>query len=404
MTPDDLAFLTSDRGAALLARLHHADLSDAALLRLLTGLRHDHPPNETTPAIELVRARRAAVAKFGDAAAQMFFTREAVEQASHPSARAWRAAQAAASGARAVLDVCCGAGADALAFVHAGMHVTACDLDPARAAMARLNAEAVGVPLSVQVADARALAPALIAAHDLIFFDPARRDSGGRVYHVEAIEPPLSTVRGWDGARIWVKLSPGVAIDQIAPYLDAGAALDFISADGELKEALLRLNDGGGARRAIMVIDGVVHTLTHDPDAHLPTAPPSGWLCEPDPAVIRAGAVEQVARACNGTLLDGQIAYFCAPAPPALPYVRAWRIREWMPFNVRKLRAALMARGISGVTVKKRGSPITPEALIGMLRLRGDGDRCTLVLTRWDDSPIVMLCDEHPAERVDLVE
>jgi SAM-dependent methyltransferase len=396
VTPDDLAFLTSPRGAALLARLHDADLSDAALLPLLTDLRRAYPPHETTPAIELVRARRAAAAKFGGDAARLFFTREAVEQASHPAARAWRAEDAAASGTHSVLDVCCGAGADAIAFARAGLPTSAVDLDPARAAMARLNAEALGLPIAVHPGDARALDPALLGKHALIFFDPARRDARGRVYHVEATEPPLSTVRLWAGRRVWVKLSPGVAIEQIASYLDDGARLDFISVDGELKEALLRLNEGGGARRAIMHIDGAAHVVVHNPDARAPIAPPSGWLCEPDPAVIRAGAVEQVALACGGMLLDGQIAYFTAPDAPSAPYVRAWRIRAWLPFNVKKLRALLVARGVGGVTVKKRGSPITPEALTGMLHLRGGEDRCTLVLTRWRDAPIVLVCDEYP--------
>lgn len=402
MTPADLAFLTSERGTGLLGRLASADLGDAALLPLVTSLRAEFTPAESSAALALTRARRAAVAKFGADASRMFFEAEAVEQASHAAARSWRAHEAARLAVTRVLDVCCGVGADAFALAAVpGVQVEGLDLDPVRVALAQLNGAVLGARAAFRVGDARALPELLLSQADLIFFDPARRDERGRIYHVEGGAPPLSTVNGWGQRRIWAKLSPGVQIDQIARYLDEGAGLDFIAADGGLKEAMLRLNDQDGHRRAVMDYDGQRYTLQTDPVAQAPLGPVDGWLCEPDPAIIRAGAVGQVTLACGGTQLDDQIAYFTAPAAPPVPYVRAWRVREWLPYNVKKLRALLKSRGITRVTVKKRGTAVTPEALIAALNLPGSkGDACTLVLTRLSDSLIVIVCDEMPWGRL----
>ncbi len=114
----DLDFLTSDAGAGVLARLADEDLSDDSTLRLLTALRRDLTPRQAGAALELARLRRKAAAKFGDDAARMYFTREALEQASDPLVRRYRTLEVFSG--QHVVDACCGIGADLLAFAQAG--------------------------------------------------------------------------------------------------------------------------------------------------------------------------------------------------------------------------------------------------------------------------------------------
>ena len=54
---------------------------------------------------------------------------------------------------------------------------------------------------------------------------------------------------------------------------------------------------------------------------------------------------------------------------------------DWMPFNLKRLRATLRERNVGQVTVKKRGSALSPEELIAKLKLKGDNSR-VLALTR----------------------
>ena len=61
-----------------------------------------------------------------------------------------------------------------------------------------------------------------------------------------------------------------------------------------------------------------------------------------------------------------------------------------MPFNLKKLRAALRARNMGQLVVKKRGSPIEPETLIQRLGLRGP-ESCIVILTKNQGRPVVLI-------------
>jgi hypothetical protein len=125
---------------------------------------------------------------------------------------------------------------------------------------------------------------------------------------------------------------------------------------------------------------------------------PRQWLVEPDPALIRAGLVADAAIRFGGALLDETIAYFSTDEKPESPWVRAWRILDWMPFNVKKLRAYLRERGVGSVTVKKRGTAVTPDELIAHLKLKGSESR-TVVLTRCLSQQVVLVCEDFTGKR-----
>lgn len=384
----DVDFLTSASGQALLAELQSADLHEDKLLRLIAQLRAKYTPEQTSAALATAQLRAAAVDKFGESARQMLFTPDALEQASDAAIRAWRADLYRPA---ALADLCSGIGSDALSFAAAGASVVGIDLDPVRVAMANFNAAALGVDAHFVCADVLTHAPAVENA----FFDPARRDANGRrIYNVEQYIPPFSSVARWQYQHTWVKLSPGVDLAQLP--LAAPCEVGFVSVDGALKESYYR-TDGARQMHAVLLTGGAVHTLQRPLDAPEPPAvthAPRAWLCEPDAAAIRGGFVRPLAHAHDGTLLDESIAYFTTDTPPNSVWVRAWQILEWMPFNLKKLRAALSARNMGRVTVKKRGSPITPEELSQKLRLKGQV-RGTVVLTQFNGAPIALICADY---------
>src|SRR5206468_9876449 len=146
-------------------------------------------------------------------------------------------------------------------------------------------------------------------------------------------------------------------------------------------------------RRASLATTGGVLELTADADpGPAPVGPVGGWLHEPDPAVIRSGLVSLVAADLDATLVDPTIAYLTSAAPATSPWVRSFRVEEVLPFNLKKLRALLRARGVGRVTVKKRGAAIEPETLAR--QLRGPGHACAVVVvTRVAGAPTVLVCD-----------
>lgn len=385
LTLDNLAFLTSPDGESLLAQLAHEDLSDNQLLPLLMRLRRDYPAEQAGAALSLAQLRLKAVGKFGLVAQKMFFTPDALEQASHPLVSAYRSAQVQG---QQVIDAGCSIGADSLALAQAGHSVTGVDLDPLRVALARLNAEALGVAVDFVIGDVTEALP----EGDSVFFDPARRDTEGRRLHdVEQYLPPLSTLKGWIVPYIAVKLSPAVALSQLTAY---GGSVEFISVGGELKEAILWLGyTDHSAFKATLLQGEQRHHWQSGPERIIaPLDQPRGWLLEPDPALLRAGLVGDLALQLGAAQLDSTIAYLTSDDQPDSPWVRGWRIRDWMPFHLKRLRAYLRENNVGHVTVKKRGFPMTPEEIIPRLKLKGSTS-CTLVLTRLQGEPIVMICE-----------
>jgi SAM-dependent methyltransferase len=388
ITRDDLDFLTSDAGRACLQNLAAADLSDANTLKLITRLRKTYTLPQASAALTTARLRQQAEAKFGADAQTMLFTDDALQQASDPQIRAYRADNADVAGLH-VLDVGCGIGSDSMAFARAGADVTGVDIDPLRIDMARHNAAALNLDIDFKVADAHTLQPDDV---DLIFYDPARRDAEGRrIYDVEAYQPPLSLIHTWDVPRVMVKLSPGVDVVQLARY---NGLLEFISVEGALKEAVLHTGaqlPAGGLRATLLKANNVYHWQRDREEPRAAMREPRGWLVEPDPALLRANLVQDVTVALDGAMLDPTIAYFTTDDQPQSPWVRAWQILDWMPFHLKRLRAYLRERKVGILTVKKRGSPITPQQLIQQLKLSGDESR-TLVLTRYNNQPVVLIC------------
>jgi len=399
-TLESVKWLASDAGSTVLERLAGENLSDGNTLRLLTSLRRDHSPERAGAALELAKLRIKAVDKFGADAHKMFFTREALEQASDPLIRKWRAYNPL--NPIRMLDICCSIGSDGLAFAAAGWDVLGYDIDPVRVLMAGLNAEALGVSARFEIADVTEIS---LQAR-FIFYDPARRDHNGkRIFNVEEYIPPLSLTQNFHSNMWQVKLSPGVEPAQLDPYFTDTSYMDFYSVKGELKEALLGYDMGDVSfgqypegfllKEAFLFTEEKVHRWDNE-KAKIETvvSAPRQWLIEPDPALIRAGLVGDAAIKFNGTQLDESIAYFTTDEKPDSPWVRAWRILDWMPFNGKKLQAYLRERNVGTVTVKKRGTAVTPDVLIPQLKLKGSESR-TLVLTRYQGQQIVMICEDY---------
>lgn len=210
------------------------------------------------------------------------------------------------------------------------------------------------------------------------FFDPARRVGGRRKFSVRDYEPPLAQALAWlkHAPAGGVKISPGVDLDELAGY---DAEVEFISERGDLKECTLWFGPLRTASRRATLLPGP-HTLLAHPAARAELGPPQAYLYEPDPAVLRAGLVTTLAAQLDARQLDADIAYLTAPRLQATPFARAYAIEDALPFQLKRLRERLRALHVGRVTVKKRGSPLEPEALIKQLRLDGPEER-VVVLT-----------------------
>jgi hypothetical protein len=161
-----------------------------------------------------------------------------------------------------------------------------------------------------------------------------------------------------------------------------GVEAEWVSDHGEVKEAALwsgRL--ATTSRRATVIGDGGLATLTDTDDASEGAGPVEQYLYEPDGAVIRAGLVTTVSAGVRGHLLDEKTAYVTSADHFRTPFARAFRVLEEVPFREKQLRAALRERRVGRLTIKKRGVSVSPDELRKRLSLSGD-EEATLVLAR----------------------
>lgn len=401
-----LAELRTPAGSAALAaaaEVAGADPLAAAMALRSAGL----PGGLAAAALTQAELRRRAMGKFGPAAADMFFTRAGLEQATRRVVARRRADRLRAAGVRTLADLGCGLGADALAAAHAGLRVYGVEADPLTAAIAAANAEATGLTerFTVDHGDATAFD---IGRVDGVFCDPARRRSGTgrRIFDPGAYAPPWDFVVGLAGRvpRTVVKVAPGLD-HQLIP---AGAEAEWVSVNGDLVEATLWCGElATVARRATVLREAspsdasssagcaahraTAHELTGSSVAEAPVGPVRRYVYDPDPAVVRAHLVAELAGVLDANLADPTIAYLYADTPTPTPFARCLEITDVLPFSLKRLRALLRERRVGRVEIRKRGSALEPERLRHDLRLTGD-QPASLVLTRVAGAPTVLIC------------
>lgn len=393
-----LAFLLSQAGHEALTQLQQEDVSESQTVPLLAKLRLRYPPLTAGALLTMARLRRKAADKF-PAAARLFFTAEALEQATTAAIADARAAwidRHAPPGP--ILDLGCGIGGDTLALARY-RPVIAYETSPTRLQLARANAAALDLSdrIDFHLADWTALPAGELPMAAAAFVDPSRRVDGRRLFSLHNMQPPLSALLSLQERipHLMVKVAPGVADAEIPDHCH----VLFISHDRTCKEAVLCFGQlrGNSTRRWALVYDG---SQWHRIDASQ-QIPPIGplqighYIHEPDPAVIRAGSFSELCDMLSAHLFDDQIAYLVGHRPsagtPAEPFVQTFRIMEILSASLKELNRRLQAHGIGQVELKKRGSPIEPESLRPRLKLAQGGAAAVVMLTRQGEQRLMLL-------------
>ncbi|CAI9415617.1 class I SAM-dependent methyltransferase [Nocardioides sp. T2.26MG-1] len=368
-------WLLTAEGARLLDATAASVAAGEDTLACQTRLRRTADPAHVAAALTQATLRVRAREKFGEDADRMYFTPDGLEQATRQRVAAHRAARLVASSATTMVDLGCGIGGDLVAASRAGLTAAGVDLDHVRVAVAQANLDALGLAGAVMVADATTLDT---TPFDVAFADPARRSARGRVFDVDGWTPPWPFVEALLTRDACVKVAPGIPHDLVP----AGVEAEWVSDHGDVKEAALwsgRL--ATTERRATVIGDGGLATLTDEDDPGAEVGPVGAFLYEPDGAVIRAGLVTAVAAGVGGRLVDEHIAYVASDASFRTPFAKGYEVLEELPYREKALRAALRERRIGRLTIKKRGVDVVPEQLRKRLDLSGDQE-ATIVLTR----------------------
>ncbi|MFT8395412.1 THUMP-like domain-containing protein [Propionibacterium sp.] len=369
--------LTTEQGRQAIALA--AGLHDPDSMRAAQAMRNQFPPEVAAAALTQVELQRKGRTKLGERTGELLWTRDGLEQATRATVARWRAGLFAKAGMTRVVDLGCGIGADALAFLDAGLAVTAVEIDPATACLAAHNLPTA----EVICGDAVELAPELLRDADdttCVFLDPARRTARGRSWRIEDLSPSWDFLAGLLDERhpLCAKLGPGIP----GGLLPASADAIWVSEHGDLVECGLWALPGRQGRRSAVLLPQGLRADADPTTDRLPVGPPGRYLHEPDPALSRAGAVAAIGPGL--WRLDPKVAYYCSQELIDTPWASTFEILDVLDPSPRVLRRWVAEHHIGRLEIKKRAVDIDPAVLRKTLRPRGP-DAATFILTPTPD-------------------
>ncbi|HEX5289299.1 MAG TPA: SAM-dependent methyltransferase, partial [Streptosporangiaceae bacterium] len=209
-----------------------------------------------------------------------------------------------------------------------------------------------------------------------------------------ASEPPLDwclALPAWVPA-VGIKAAPGLPRELVPPGWEA----EFLAVGRQLKEALLWSPALATAPRRATVLPGG-DTLLPERGAAVPVAAPGAYLLDPNPAVTRAGLVQDLARRLGAWQIDPMIAFLAADEPVATPFARTLRVLESMPWNEKRVARRVRELGITAADIRRRGLAGDVDLIHRRLGLRANAaaagqpaagqPSAVIVMTRQDDKP-----------------
>ena len=337
-------------------------------------LRREFTDDLVRAAIGLIELRQRASSKFSRAA-EMWFDRQGLEQSTAELIARHKAQRFTGP----VTDLCCGIGSDTIALA-AHHPVTALDLNPAILLRMSWNAELYGVGERITPVCADVLSQTDLTG--LVHVDPDRRPgSAGRVSRIEDYVPPLEWLRALTERCAGGAIKVGPASNFGGKFPDT--QVELISLNGECKEATVWFGSlaGDAAFRATVLPSGA-SLAGHPLDCSAPRAGVQRFVYDPDPAVVRAGLVDQCAEELGLARLDDAEEYLTSETLVHSPFVHAFEVLADLPNNDRDLRAFLRQSPASSAEIKCRHIPIQAEVLRRKLPFVATGEPRTILFAR----------------------
>ncbi|MDR2896105.1 MAG: class I SAM-dependent methyltransferase [Propionibacteriaceae bacterium] len=376
-------WLQSPQASAALAWL--AEQTDPASLASAARLRRQLDATQAAWVAELDQTRRRANAKLGPLAPAIMASRTGLEQATRWSVARWRADRLRHFGVATVIDAGCGIGIDALAMLQAGFDLVGIERDPDTADCAEANwRQFGGDPDKWQLLRADLTSVDWQGwLHDptcAIMLDPGRRGANGRSWKVADLSPSWDFVTGIierAAGPVVVKLGPGFPMELIPDTVDAC----WLSDRGDLVECSLWASTLASGHRQAVLLDRSGNEFDLDVTSLPPAPGPLGTVIyEPDPSVIRSGAIGTLARLIDAHPVSRGIAYLTSDHYLPTPLASAFAIKEQLDHRVKALRQWVHDQGIGILEIKLRGVDLDPAQLRRQLKPTGRNS-ATLLLT-----------------------
>jgi hypothetical protein len=373
----DVLWLTSAETAPLLRELQQQlTVAGQVDVRLTASLRKSHSSSRTHLLLEQVELRNRARDKFADPA-ELFFTRKGLEQATDEALATYKARRFPPG---LVADLCCGIGGDAMSLAARGP-LDAWDADPVTAHFAACNLRARGARESnvhSALANANAVQEA-VAWH----LDPDRRPAGERTISLRDYEP------GTDFLHTLLETNPHGAV-KIAPaaYINPDdwppCERQWLGSRGECRQQTLWFGDlatqAGQHVATVVTADGAVQTFVGPAGTPLHiTGEVGSYVYEPDATILAADLAGEFAEQHHLDAITTGGGYLTGDVEVTHPLAARFRVRDVLPFDIKKLKAYCREHHLGQLEIKKRGVELQPHQLRRQIMSSGSNAAVILV-------------------------
>ncbi|WP_425614056.1 hypothetical protein NA78x_003909 [Anatilimnocola sp. NA78] len=370
----DYEWLASEAAAPLLRELQEKLGNGGQVdVRLAASLRKSQSASRTHLLLEQVELRSRARAKFSQPE-RMFFTRKGLEQSTDEAIAGVKAKRfATTADSMKVADLCCGIGGDLLALAGLGV-AHGYDSDAVSALFAARNLEVLGRETS------RALATK--AAADSVqeatawHIDPDRRPTGERTIELADYEPGPEFLKQLLEANVngGVKIAPGADVHE-REWTECER--EWLGSRGECRQQVLwfgKLSMNAGQHVAT-VVDAAGKATSFAGDESTPITPAdniAAYVYEPDATVLAAHLAGAFAEQHELTGITSGGGYLTGDKEMFTPLLATFRVRDVLPFDVKKLKAYCRERDLGQLEIKKRNVELEPFRLRREIMAKGD--------------------------------
>ena len=293
-----------------------------------------------------------------------------------------------------LLDMTCGLGVDTLAFATiAGCDVTTCELNPLLADAARYNFSDYE-NISVIGGDSVEYLRNCNKNFDVIFIDPARRDSkGGRVYNIHDCAPDVAEIMPLmmeHTSKVIVKLSPMLDITQTVRDLSPARIYSVQGDNGECKEILAVIHKNSEVREPVIsiVYDNRVFDYVQSDEISAVSVygvPAVGdTLYEPNAATMKAAPFNLLcSRFSLSKLHSNTHLYFSREVIEDFPG-KAYQVVDVFNFSSSEIKN--ISKKYPVLNVATRNFVLTPDELLKKLKIKNGGNLKAFGVTVSDGS------------------
>lgn len=259
-----------------------------------------------------------------------------LEQSSSEATARFKASLA--SGER-LADLTGGFGADSAFWADSFARVDYVEQNEELAAIAEHNFRVLGKKnIHVRVADAFDWLKNFTESLDVIYIDPARRnDAGNKLFRLSDCRPNVTALLPLAASKkvqhVWIKTSPLLDISAATAELQRASTdwhtveIVVLAVHNECKEVLYHLHrqkEPAVCIRAVNLTESGLQSFSFFPEeektAHITYAMPQAFVCEPNAAVMKAGAFKTLAKRLGLEKLHPHThLYTCGQRPENFP-------------------------------------------------------------------------------------